>query len=137
MSVTYNALWSEDTNPWQLDLPWQFINYYAYLAEMSLATFLITGINVNLSRIYEFIADVGSYLITGVNTSFVKALNLVLSVANYTITGININLGRFYNMAVAKAEYLITGINTSFQRAWNMVLDKDSVFPHRGHLVVL
>ena len=82
MSVIYNALWSEDTLPWQLDFPWQYINYYAYLMEVTKQSYIITGIDILLGKIFEILANVANFTITGINVNLLRPIrNLLVDVA--------------------------------------------------------
>lgn len=109
-------LWSSATLPWQLALPWQFLNGLEIIG--SVTNYLITGVNVVLSRLRNLLASVTAYTISGVNVNLIweTAKVLVAEVANYSITTVNSIFSWGRNLFTSNTSYSITTINALLYR---------------------
>lgn len=119
-------LWSSSTLPWQLALPWQYLNGWGVIGTVT--NFVITGVNSIFTRLRNLLTSVSSYTITGVNAILSRLRNLIVSVTSYSITGVNANLlWQTAKILMAEvAHYSITTVNSIFSWGRNLFTSNTS-----------
>lgn len=113
-------LWSANTLPWQLSLPWQYQNGWGIIG--TVANYVITGVNTIFTRLINLLTSVTSYSITGINAILSRLRNLLTGVTSYTISGVNVNLilNAVKVLLCAVTDYSITTVNSIF--SWGRTL---------------